>query len=125
MKKTARTIFTFGHSNKPFWYFRLKLLQNEIDLVVDVRSIPQSRYCPHFSKNALQRGLWEKHIKYQWLGKNLGGRGINTNYDKTVDEVTALVKKVSASACFALKRLPLSATATQCLNPRSGNAVWR
>jgi uncharacterized protein (DUF488 family) len=93
MQKPAQTIFTFGHSNKPLWLFRLKLLQNEIDLVVDVRTIPQSRYCPHFNKNALQCGLWERHIKYQWRGKNLGGRELNTNYEKTVDEITALVKK--------------------------------
>ena len=85
-------MYSIGHSNKPLWFFRLKLLQNEIDLVVDVRTIPQSRYCPHFNKNALQRGLWEKHIKYLWLGKNLGGRGLNENYDKAIGAVANLAK---------------------------------
>lgn len=90
--KNVKTIFTAGHSNKPLWLFRLKLLQSDIDLVIDVRSIPQSRYCPHFNKNALQRGLWEKHIKYLWLGKNLGGRAINRDYEKTIDEIAVLVR---------------------------------
>lgn len=92
MKKSVPTIYTLGHSNRPFWVFRLKLLQNNIDLVVDVRTIPRSRYCPHFSKNALQEGLWEKRIKYLWLGDSLGGRGINKNYEGTVNDVSNLVK---------------------------------
>ena len=38
-----------------------------------MRSAPYSRYCPHFSKDALSRSLGDAGIEYVFLGRELGG----------------------------------------------------
>jgi uncharacterized protein (DUF488 family) len=43
-------------------------------MVADVRSIPYSRYVPHFSKKTIQTELLKANIKYIFLGKELGGK---------------------------------------------------
>jgi len=91
MKKL--TIFSFGHSNRTIWEFIGKLKSNRIDVLVDVRTIPISRYCPHFNQNALQGELSKQSIKYLWKGRNLGGRGINEGYEEAIDELTTMARQ--------------------------------
>ena len=70
MKKNA--IFTVGHSTRSIDEF-IKLLQaHEIKELVDVRSIPMSRYNPQFNAVELKKYLQQKHIQYKHL-KKLGG----------------------------------------------------
>jgi uncharacterized protein (DUF488 family) len=69
---TKRTIYTIGHSNRTLYYFIELLLAFEIDLVVDIRTIPRSRKNPQFSKEALKKVLKEQKIGYIHLEK-LGG----------------------------------------------------
>jgi len=45
---TERIVFTIGHSNHPLEVFVDLLKKHEIDVVVDVRSRPRSKYTPHF-----------------------------------------------------------------------------
>ena len=67
-------IYSIGHSNHKAEKF-LKLLQaNYINLLVDVRSAPYSRYCPQFNKNDIQNYLKENEIQYLFAGDFLGGR---------------------------------------------------
>jgi len=99
MKQKQPTAWDIGHSNYPIWYFRYKLLQNKIDVLVDVRTFPQSRFAPHFNRNALRIALEAKHIKYLWLGKRMGGRGINDRYEEAVDEMSDLIK-TGVRVCF-------------------------
>jgi uncharacterized protein (DUF488 family) len=90
--KSAKTIYTIGHSNVSIETFLTKLTDHKINILVDVRTIPLSRYCPHFSKNALQKILTTQDIQYLWRGRNLGGRGVNVGYDEAVDD---LIKSVN------------------------------
>ena len=60
---------------------------------MDVRSIPQSRFCPHFNRNALQSELAKQDIQYLWRGQNLGGRGVNVGWDDAIEELVALARK--------------------------------
>lgn len=92
MAKSSKTIFTFGHSNKPLAIFLNKLADHKIQVLVDVRSIPLSRYCPYFNATPLGKALADKNIQYQWRGKNLGGRGTNVRYEETIDELAELAK---------------------------------
>lgn len=70
MKKPV--IFTIGHSTRPIDEF-IKLLEaHGIKEVVDVRSIPMSRYNPQFNAAALKQSLRQAHIRYKHL-KKLGG----------------------------------------------------
>ena len=92
-KKTKPTIYTIGHSNWPLEIFISKLIDNSIEVLIDVRTIPLSRYCPHFNKSALQDALAKQTIKYLWMGQNLGGRGVNVGFDDAIDELSAMVKR--------------------------------
>lgn len=45
-----------------------------VGLIVDVRRYPQSRRHPHLGRMALEAGLRELGIAYEWWGESLGGR---------------------------------------------------
>ncbi|HEX9091172.1 MAG TPA: DUF488 domain-containing protein [Anaerolineales bacterium] len=67
-------LYTIGHSNLPLDRF-IQLLQTySIQLLVDVRSTPYSRFNPQFNQTALQNSLSEQTIEYFYLGNDLGGR---------------------------------------------------
>jgi len=67
-------IYTLGHSNHPFSYFKSLINEYGISLVCDVRSIPYSRHHPRFRKKNLEKSLLENGIGYLFLGKELGGK---------------------------------------------------
>ena len=70
MKKL--TIFTIGHSTHPIDEFIELLQAHGIKEIVDVRSIPMSRYNPQFNSDTLKQSLQQANIKYKLL-KKLGG----------------------------------------------------
>jgi uncharacterized protein (DUF488 family) len=45
-----------------------------IDAVADVRTVPRSRYVPHFDAQPLSVALAARNIRYVPLGRQLGGR---------------------------------------------------
>jgi len=67
-----KIIFTVGTSNRSVGEFVQLLRSSEIEIVVDVRSFPTSKF-PHFKKEALSQSLGEAGIGYSYLGKELGG----------------------------------------------------
>lgn len=91
-KKTI-LLFSCGHSNKPIAIFLDVLKKHGIDVLVDVRTLPVSRFCPHFNQKALQETLAKETIKYLYRGKNLGGRGVNVEYEEAIDELVDMAKK--------------------------------
>ena len=75
MSETKHNIlYTIGHSNHTIKYFIDLLKRYKIGIVVDVRSVPYSRYCSQFDKNILSAALKESNIQYVFLGKELGAR---------------------------------------------------
>ncbi|MEO5966553.1 MAG: DUF488 domain-containing protein, partial [Candidatus Limnocylindrales bacterium] len=69
----SQAIFTIGHSTRTIANFVALLRQVDVDLVVDVRSIPRSRATPQFNTDALPGFLTDEAIGYRWLPA-LGGR---------------------------------------------------
>ena len=67
-------LYTIGHSNHPIDRFFQLLQTHSIQLLVDVRSTPYSRFNPQFNQTALQKSLSEHTIEYSYLGNALGGR---------------------------------------------------
>jgi uncharacterized protein (DUF488 family) len=63
-----------GHSNHTFDRFAELLTRHQVTLLVDVRSSPQSRFCPHFNAKRLALSLAVLGIRYlhapQLGGKN-------------------------------------------------------
>lgn len=66
-------LYTIGHSNRPIEEFLEILKSYEIDTLVDVRSIPKSRYVPQFNQENLKASLKKIHVSYKH-NKTLGGR---------------------------------------------------
>lgn len=67
-------VFTIGHSNSSQQQILHLLRVNEIDLLVDVRSSPYSRFASQFNKSVIDSFLKKEGIAYQFLGDYLGGR---------------------------------------------------
>jgi uncharacterized protein (DUF488 family) len=67
------TVFTIGHSTRPVDELIKLLKQANVDLLVDVRSIPRSRTNPQFNTDALPAPLAAAGIGYQHAAA-LGGR---------------------------------------------------
>jgi len=63
-------IYTFGHGAQSFEEFLEKINQAKIDIIVDIREKPFSRYYPHFNRNFLEKKLGKK---YMFAGNFLGG----------------------------------------------------
>lgn len=70
--KDALVVLTIGHSTRTLETF-IKLLQaHEVQLLVDVRTIPRSRHNPQFNQETLPGALSSAGIKYAHL-EGLGG----------------------------------------------------
>jgi uncharacterized protein (DUF488 family) len=67
-------MYTIGHGNRQKEVFLKLLQQYHIEYLIDVRSIPYSRFHPQFRQNALKNFLAEHDITYVFMGDLLGGR---------------------------------------------------
>ncbi len=66
------TLFTIGHSTRPFDEFVSLLRAHEIVQLADIRTVPRSRRHPHFSIDALSISLPAAGIAYRHM-PGLGG----------------------------------------------------
>lgn len=67
-------IFTIGHSNHDLLNFLSILKRNRIQVLVDVRSEPYSRYASQFNKAEFQRHIEAAGITYRYSGSAIGGK---------------------------------------------------
>lgn len=72
MMECMKRMYTVGHSTHPFDEFVELLRAHDVEQVVDVRSVPQSRHNPQFGHDALTESLPSQRIRYQWI-ERLGG----------------------------------------------------
>ncbi len=72
----TRTLFTIGHGNRLLPSLVSMLQSAQVTHLIDVRSFPTSHNNPQFNRDALASSaeLGDAHIKYTWLGKEIGGR---------------------------------------------------
>ncbi|SRR5258708_5288980 len=69
-----RQLYTIGHSSHIREHFLLLLHQYSIEVLVDTRSTPYSRYSPQFDREALRELVAAAGVKYLFLGDVVGGR---------------------------------------------------
>jgi uncharacterized protein (DUF488 family) len=72
MSMKLNKIFTIGHSTLQIDQFIKTLQAYQIELLVDVRTIPKSRHNPQFNQNELKIELEQHAIDYLHL-EELGG----------------------------------------------------
>ena len=75
MRGTTSTFFTIGHSTRTVAEFVDLLRESNVDLVVDVRSMPRSRTNPQFNLETLPEGLARWQIGYRHVAELGGLRG--------------------------------------------------
>jgi len=77
--KEKREVFTVGHSNHKIEYF-LELLQfQNVDCLIDVRSLPASKYNPQFNQKPLKEVLKNNGITYMHFKNEFGARQNNAD----------------------------------------------
>ncbi len=86
-----KIIFTLGSSNRSLEEFLQLLRTNAMEMVIDVRSFPTSKF-PYFKKETLSQSLGENGLGYVFLGKELGGyrNGGYEAYTQTHDYLRGL-----------------------------------
>ncbi len=72
--------YTIGHSNRDINIFVDILKNNNIQLLVDVRSLPGSNKFPEYNKEKLEKTLKKNNINYVHL-RNLGGYRTKSTID--------------------------------------------
>ncbi len=98
MGKISHPVITIGHSNHESDAFVALLRKHGVNVVVDVRSAPYSRYLPHFNREYLEESLKKAGIRYVFRGKELGGQPANrTCYDA---DGRVVYGKLAATAAF-------------------------
>jgi uncharacterized protein (DUF488 family) len=71
----ANPFFTIGHSTRPIEEFTTLLAEADVKLVVDVRTVPRSRFNPQFNRDALPASLTARGLAYEHLAPLGGLRG--------------------------------------------------
>ena len=70
----ALSVLTLGHSRHPIDALLGLLQRHRVEVLVDVRSQPYSRFSPQLSRPALERAVTCASLRYLYLGDALGGR---------------------------------------------------
>ena len=96
--KPPPTILTVGHSNQPTEHLVGLLQQHAVEVVVDVRSQPYSRYATQFNRESLEPVITQAGLRYLFLGEELGGRQLGKI--PTLDERLARADEVAQLPAF-------------------------
>jgi len=75
------TLYSIGHSNHTVGEFVSLLQLFDIACIIDVRSVPYSKYNKQFTKEDLEAELLRSQLEYIWMGDSLGGRRLNLMSD--------------------------------------------
>jgi uncharacterized protein (DUF488 family) len=81
----AYPFFTIGHSTRPINEFVDLLNLTKVRLIVDVRTIPQSRKNPQYNRDVLPQTLSEFQIGYEHIAALGGLRGVSKNVSPLVN----------------------------------------
>ena len=68
------TLYSIGHSNQPLEDFLGLLKMYGINCIVDVRSVPASKYSPQFNQENLKWFLKGHGVHYLFFGEEFGAR---------------------------------------------------
>jgi uncharacterized protein (DUF488 family) len=70
----SSTIFTIGYGNRSIQTFIHLLKKYEIEILIDIRTSPFSRFNPDYRIQKFEVHLIKNEIRYLFLGKELGGK---------------------------------------------------
>ena len=112
MISVEKSIFSLGTSNRRWEEFIRLLRAYGIEMVIDVRSFPTSKFV-HFKQESMNPSLAEAGFGYYFLGKELGGyrQGGYEAYTQTLPYLAGmeLLERMSSrcrAAILCAERLP-------------------
>jgi len=79
---TTVEVYTIGHSNHALNELTSLLQKHKIEVLVDVRSKPHSRWVPWTNRKNLETEIPKLGIEYRWTGDCLGGLPSDPNLQK-------------------------------------------
>jgi uncharacterized protein (DUF488 family) len=91
-------VFTIGHSNHTLEHLLSLLKLHDVQVVVDARSQPYSKFAAQFEQDRLKAALQEAGIRYVFLGRELGGRPKGEEFYDSEGHV--LYDRVAATSLF-------------------------
>jgi uncharacterized protein (DUF488 family) len=83
-------VYTIGHSGHERATFLSLLARQGVNMVIDVRCAPDSRYMPQFSKGTLEASLKLWGVSYVFMGRELGGQPAGTPIEAAVSFVRGI-----------------------------------
>ncbi len=101
----GQPIYTIGYGDRTIDEFIALLQRYAIEYLVDIRSMPYSKYKPEFSKAPLETKLGQSKIKYIFMGDLLGGQPKDVSYytDGKVDYALLKQSEFYKKGIFRLK----------------------
>jgi uncharacterized protein (DUF488 family) len=99
-------LFTIGHSNHTQDKFLDLLIKTKIQVIVDVRSNPNSQWATFANRDKLADILKPYNIQYLYLGAQLGGHPSDPeSYDAQTGKAEYRIMKTKASFKLGIQRL--------------------
>lgn len=72
-------LYSIGYGNRKIEDFILLLQKFDIKILIDIRSVPFSKFRPAFNQFPFKKALAENNIEYLFKGKELGGKPTDEN----------------------------------------------
>jgi uncharacterized protein (DUF488 family) len=91
-------LFTIGHSSHTMAAFLEMLEAHSIQVVVDVRSAPYSKYVPQFNKSEVEKAIIAAGFKYIFMGDAIGGKPTDPEFLEASGGVS--YEKIASSEKF-------------------------
>lgn len=88
-------LYTIGHSNLEIENFIELLKNNNVNILVDVRSSPYSKHVPDFNRSNLKKFMKNSDISYIFLGSKLGGKPQDESFYQDGKIKYSLIEKSS------------------------------
>ena len=92
--------FTIGHSNRPKEEMIILLRKRKIKYLIDVRSVPYSKFAAQYNKEEFSKFLKINGIHYKYFGNMLGGAIIRFNSDNADNAESISLKDIRNSEKF-------------------------
>ncbi|MBU2638326.1 MAG: DUF488 domain-containing protein [Nanoarchaeota archaeon] len=69
-----KKVYLIGHGNKKLQGFTGQLKGKNVNALIDIRSVPYSRFAFQFNRENLKKHLEREGIEYIYMGDLLGGK---------------------------------------------------
>jgi uncharacterized protein (DUF488 family) len=103
--RSARRLFTIGHSNLEMEDLLSALIRHEIKVLCDVRSRPGSFRYPQFNREPLEARLVSARIRYEFFGDQLGGRPLDPSFYLANGLVNYVTRRTASDFLQAVDRM--------------------